>query len=146
MFPIKAVYLLAQCPMPSLRARGAESTAAFLQPLLSWVLNLTFPQSPNILKHHPFPSRTPCTASSAFRRADVPHSEIAQLLWITSSRGQAPPGSPQQDCAACRHSPQSCQWGLMWCSRYSWEQPLVHLCSPGKAVIATNFFWTTSGK
>lgn len=146
MFPIKAVCLLAQCPMPSPGARDAGSTAALLQPLLSWVLNLTFPQSPNILKHHPFPSRTPWAASSAFWRADVPHPEIAQLIWITSSRGQAPSGSPQQGCAAYRHSPQSCQWGLIWSSRYSWEQPLVPLCSPGKAVISTNFFWTTSEK
>lgn len=89
MFPVKAVYLLAQHPMPSLGARDAGSTAAFLQPLLRWVLNLTCPQSPNILKHHSFPSRTPCTASSAFRQADVLHPEIAQLIWIASSHGQA---------------------------------------------------------
>lgn len=146
MFPVKAVYLFTQCPMLSLGARDAGSIAAFLQPLLCWVLNLTCPQPPNILKHHPFPSRTPCAASSAFWQADVLHPEIAQLIWITSSRGQAPSGSPQQDCAPHRHSPQSCQWGLIWCSRYSWEQPLVPLCSPGKAVIATNFFWSTSGK
>lgn len=146
MFPVKAVYLFTQCPMLSLGARDAGSIAAFLQPLLCWVLNLTCPQPPNILKHHPFPSRTPCAASSAFWQADVLHPEIAQLIWITSSRGQAPSGSPQQDCAPHRHSPQSCQWGLIWCSRYSWEQPLVPLCSLGKAVIATNFFWSTSGK
>lgn len=54
MFPVKAVYLLAQHPMPSLGARDAGSPATFLPPLLSWVLNLTCPQSPNILQHHPF--------------------------------------------------------------------------------------------
>lgn len=96
MFSVKTVYLLAQHLMPSLGARDAESTAAFLQPLLSWVLNLTYPQSPNILKHHLFLSRTPCTASSAFWQAYVLHPEIAQLIWITSSHGQAPPGSPHR--------------------------------------------------
>lgn len=143
--PVKAVHLPAQQLMPSRRARDAESTAAFLQPLLSWVLNLTCPQSPNILKHHPFPSRAPCTASSDFWQADVLHPEIAQLVWITSSHGQAPSGSPHR-IVDCRQRLQSLQWGLIWYRRNSWEQPLVPLCSPGKAVVATNFFWTPFGK
>lgn len=127
--------------MPSLGTRDAGSTAAFLQPLLNWVLNLTCPQPPNNLKHHPFPSRTSSTEgkaeSSASQQADFLHPEIVQPIWITSSGGQAPPGSPQQDCAVYRHRLQPCQWGLICCRR---EQPLVPLCSPGKAVAATNFF------
>lgn len=89
MFPVKAVHLTAQHLMPSRGARDAESTAAFLQRLLSWVLNLTCLQSPNILKHHPFPSRTPCTASSDFWQADVLHPEIF-------GHDQAPSGSPHR--------------------------------------------------
>lgn len=83
MFPIKAVYLLAQHPLPSLGARGAGNTAAFLelpcflQPLLSWALNLPCPQSPSIIF---FLQERPALQVLLFSKQIFLHPDIVQLL------------------------------------------------------------------
>lgn len=123
MFPIKALYLLAQHPLCLLGVRETGTTAAFLelwyflQPLLSWVLNLTCPQSPNISKTNFFLQEFPALQILLSSKQVFLHPDIVQLLGIISSHDQAPSGYPQQDCVAYRHRLSSCS-SCLCCLRW----------------------------
>lgn len=143
MFPIKALYLPAQHPLPLVGVRETETTAAFLelwyflQPLLSWVLNLTCSQSPNISKTHFFLQEFPALQILLSSKQVFLHPDIVQLLWIISSHDRVPSGYPQQDHVAYRHRLSSCS-SCLWCPR--WYRRLG-AASCTSAPQETTFFW-----